>query len=94
MKRIKEETRIAPELFDSPQSLRVRMRAVNDYLKGESEALKKISDDTNMPVTNRREALQTMEAINRFIGVLGVPEETSGLSKEDLDLINKYPEDD
>jgi len=99
MTRIKEETRIAPEIFDSSQSLRVRMRAVNDYLESEIITNQSIASNPKMPTEQRKNALQSVEAMQSFLRELGVPKESpkelegqagANLSKEDTDLINKY----
>ena len=99
MERIKSETRIAPEIFDSSQSLRVRMRAVNDYLESEIITNQSIASNPKMPTEQRKNALQSVEAMQSFLRELGVPKENTrelekqsgaNLSKEDTDLINKY----
>jgi len=91
MNRIKEETNIEPKLLDSPRLLRVRMRAVRDYLKSEIDSNKRTASNKKMPAKQRQDALQSIEAMQSFLMEMGVPEETKGeLSKSDQSLLDKY----
>ena len=85
MRRIKEEIKIAPSFFDSPKSLRVRMRAIDDYLRGEVERNTMVVSNKGMPVEDRKGALQAINVIQHFLdNELGVPTDNLPLSEPDI----------
>ena len=92
IKRLQEEINISPKLFDNPKMMRQRMIAVDDYLKRRLNKEVQVTQDSSLPIKDRRSAASAAKDIASFLKIMGVPEKTddTGLSKEDEALINKY----
>ena len=74
-KRIEKEVNIKPSILDSAQSLRSRMRGIDDFLKKELKENEFISKNPNMTVTERANATKKINVINSFRTDMGVPQE-------------------
>lgn len=92
MERLRKETSIEPGVFDSPEALRARMRAVDRYLRGRLENEIRASQDTSLPVETRRAAAQAANDIRNFLDIMGVPQEEGGsrlpATSEDLSKLS------
>jgi len=65
---------------------------VDDYLKRRLNKEVQVTQDSSLPIKDRRSAASAAKDIASFLKIMGVPEKTddTGLSKEDEALINKY----
>lgn len=74
-KRIEKEISIKPSFFDSAQSLRTRMRAIDDFLKKELRENEFVANNTRMEAKERAAATKKISVINNFRRDMGVPQE-------------------
>ena len=63
--RLREEINIEPKFWDKPESMRTRMVSIADYLNGEIDRAREISEDPNKSQKMREganEAIRDMES--------------------------------
>jgi hypothetical protein len=97
MKIIREEIDIDSSVFDSPRGLRVRMRAIDDYLNSQIATNQEIASDTKMPKSDRQDALKAIKAMESFLEEMGVPEEGNKavkLTDKQQEYMELYPPKD
>lgn len=85
--RIREEIAINPSILDSDESLRARMRAIDQSLRIRLSQAERDANDPNLPEDLRSSQAQNAAAIRNFLDLLGVPAEEGG---DDDALIQKW----
>ena len=74
MTRIREEIAILPSAWKSTEGLQARMKAVDKYLRSRAKFERAAAADENLPADQRRAAMQAARDMERFVGLLGVPQ--------------------
>ena len=74
MERLESEINITPSAWNSANSMRARMIAINDALSTRLANEARVANDPAMPAEARRDALQAANDIRNFLTTLGVPE--------------------
>jgi hypothetical protein len=85
--RIRKEISIDPSILDSDESLRARMRAVDQALRIRLSQAERDANDPNLPEDLRSSQAQNAAAIRNFLDLMGVPAEEGG---DDDALIQKW----
>lgn len=70
---IRKEIAIAPAAFDSPQALRSRLRAIDQFLRAKLPYMQRDASDPGLPADYRRQQLSSARAVERFLDLAGVP---------------------
>ena len=76
-KAIAKEISIAPSVFDSPDSLRSRMRSIDTNLRRRLEQNTATANDPQMPEDARASARESARNISNYLDILQVPEKVS-----------------
>lgn len=79
MQAIEREINLSPSAFDSPESMRERMRAVDSDLRRRIENERRVANDPGMPSEQRRNALAAISNMQNYLSVLGVPQDQEGM---------------
>lgn len=87
IKRIKEEVDIEPSAFDSGESLRARMEALDKSLRRRAAQAERDASDPSLPEQVQSDQAANASAIKNFITTMGVPQEDDA---EIDQLIEKY----
>lgn len=74
MERLEREINISPGAWNSANSMRARMIAINDALSTRLANEMRVANDPAMPAEARRNALQAANDIRNFLTTLGVPD--------------------
>lgn len=74
IERLEREINISPGAWNSANSMRARMIAINSALSSRLENEIRVANDPAMPAEARRNALQAANDIRNFLTTLGVPE--------------------
>jgi hypothetical protein len=74
MQRILREYDITPGAFTDPQTLQTRIHGMSTALRTRLANEERASDDTNLPITERRSARVAANNIRNFLSVVGAPE--------------------
>lgn len=74
IKRIKEEIKIEPSIFDSTRSLLARMSGIDKALRTRLANEQTASRDTSLPQNLRSDAARSAHDIENFLVRLGIPE--------------------
>lgn len=88
--RLRSEIDIEPKLLDSPEALRGRMKAINQYLKQKIVNEEDAAANASLPADTRKASAQAANDIKNFLNILGVPDDGGGLDSETKALIEKY----
>ena len=92
--RIAEDINIAPAVFDSPGSLRNRLRSIDGTLRLKMDQEEIIARSDDMPEEERSAARNIVGNIQNFLDVLGVPPELKAADFEvTTDIENLDPAD-
>ncbi len=76
IRRIQEEVKIEPSVFDSEPALRARMRSLDSSLTKIAEEQESAGRDNSLAKQDRLSARANARAIRNFLSTMGVPKET------------------
>lgn len=90
IERLSEEINIEPSIFDSPESLRSRLRSIDESLRERLANEQAASQNRSLPVETQKNAAQAAKDITNFLNLMGVPEDVpiEQMSMEQLSGLN------
>jgi len=91
MNRIKGETDIEPNIWDSPAAIKARMDTLDGFLRNRLQNERRAAQDRELPVDTRQAAAQAVNDITNFLGILGVPKNGAPVAE---DLQRVFNDDD
>lgn len=88
--RLQQEVNITPNVFDSPDALRARMRSIDSSLRTRLEQENAAANDPQMPADSRAGARDAARNIENFLDLLQVPQavKDSDLTPEFIGELN------
>ena len=71
--RLQKEIDLSPKIFDNPDKMKSRAKAIDNYLKRRLEKETRVSQNENAPMNDRKAAASAASDIENFLKLLGVP---------------------
>jgi len=75
MQRIRDEVGLNPSVLESKTGAQAKMEGIHSYLTTLKKSELAAAQDPALPADRRQDALEKLQAIDSFLGIMGVPED-------------------